>query len=328
MKWTTRYRRVEFAALTVTTLATGGCIEYRIEATLNPDGSGVRTEQMVVGRTDELSVRVSTEQFGQLMHVTERDGWTYSREVEDDDTLHVLRRETRVSDLAAWADLSGDVLMTASTAVGVEASVGHVSLRDVQFMNAVRVETGRSPAGSSFTYRETFYWENLMDAIIEYLALRFRATLDARYPDLSAEQRGEVVGLMRGGLWAAMDQGLFDAGGDEEEAIVSAFIDGTAEQAAKIVRRRYPDAEEEFFRNVLRQLYEDENDQLGTFLEEELPGVQLAANSEIVFRLNMPGRVIVSNAHERDGNTLVWEFGPADATTAPVEVFAESVVER
>jgi len=56
--------------------------------------------------------------------------------------------------------------------------------------------------------------------------------------------------------------------------------------------------------------------------------VELAINSEIVLRLNMPGRVTSSNAHDRDGGTLIWEFAPGDAVTAALEIVAESVVER
>jgi hypothetical protein len=40
----------------------------------------------------------------------------------------------------------------------------------------------------------------------------------------------------------------------------------------------------------------------------------------------MPGVVTDSNAHKREGSTLIWEFGPADALYTPVEIFAESVV--
>jgi hypothetical protein len=82
------------------------------------------------------------------------------------------------------------------------------------------------------------------------------------------------------------------------------------------------------FARLLRQVYDDEEDQLTEFLATRLPGVELAGNTEIVFRLNMPGRVTDSNAHEREGGTLIWKFSPGDAVTAPVEIFAESVMEQ
>ncbi|NIM49514.1 MAG: hypothetical protein GTO22_09710, partial [Gemmatimonadales bacterium] len=147
----------------------------------------------------------------------------------------------------SWAGLSGGVRISGATSVGARSSVGHVSLGDVHFLNAVRVETGHVDEGSSFTYRETFYWENLNDAIIEHLLVYVRNTLDAQYPGLASEQRGEIIGLVRGGLWAAVDRGLFDASGDRQEEIVSAFVERTAEQAQKVVRQRYPGADEEFF---------------------------------------------------------------------------------
>lgn len=326
MKWIHGYSGVRTAAFAFALLGLSGCIVYRLETTLNPDGSGVRHEEMMVEETEELEW-VSPGDFQALMHVTESEGWSYERETEEDDTVHVFRRETRVRDLASWASLSGALHISGATTVGARSSVGHVSLGDVHFLNIVRVETGHVAEGSSFTYRETFYWENLNDAMIEHLLTHVRNTLGAQYPGLNSEQRGEIIGLVRGGLWAAVDRGLFDASGDRQEEIVSAFVKRTAEQAQRVVRQRYPEVDEEFFENMLRQVYEDE-DRLVAFIEGQLPGVQLAANTEIVFRLNMPGRVTTSNAHDRDGTTLVWEFGPGDATTTPIEIFAESVVER
>ncbi len=52
----------------------------------------------------------------------------------------------------------------------------------------------------------------------------------------------------------------------------------------------------------------------------------MAGSTEIHFRLTMPGRIITSNADERDGGTLIWKLSPIDALVDPVEIFAESVV--
>lgn len=326
MKWIHGYSGVRIATFAFALYGLGGCIEYQLETTLYPDGSGVRYEEMMVEQTEELEW-VSPDEFQTLMHVTGSEGWSYELQTEEDDTVQVFRRGTRVKDLASWAALSGALHISGATTVGARSSLAHVSLGDVHFLNIVRVETGHVAGGSSFTYRETFYWENLNDAMIEHLLTDVRNTLDAQYPGLTSEQRGEIIGLVRGGLWAAVDRGLFDASGDRQEEIVSAFVKRTAEQAQRVVRQRYPEVDEEFFENMLRQVYEDE-DRLMAFIEGQLPGVQLAASTEIVFRLNMPGRVTTSNAHGRDGTTLVWEFAPGDATTTPIEIFAESVVER
>ncbi len=328
MKWIDRCQRVYVAALAMALPLLAGCIEYRIEATMNADGSGVRHEEMIVDDDEDAGIDMSRADFAALMSVTEKHRWTYREQVEDDDTVHVFRRETRIRDIASWADVSDDVHIAGATGASAASNVGHISLGDVHFRNSVRVETGRVAEGTSFTYRETFYWDNLPDVLIEYFAQSFVHTMDARYPDLTSEQRGELLGLVRGGLWSATDQGLLEAGDDEEEALVSAFSRRTGIQAARIVRQSYPAADEEFFENLLRELYEDDEDRLDDFIERKLPGVQLAINCAIVFRLNMPGRVTASNAHNREGDTLIWEFGPGDAATAPLEIIAESIVRK
>jgi hypothetical protein len=339
MKWNNRIIRNSVAALTIQALGLSGCMQYTIETTLNADGSGVRHEELMVEEVEvdveghEAGFSIASGDFADLMHVRESDRWSYTLSLEDEDTIHVFRRETRVTDLASWADLSGDVHIAGATTADARTRVGHIELGDVQLRNTVRVQTGAVTEGVSFVYREAFYWDNLLDALVEWFVGYVSSTVDAQYPDLTAEERGEITGFVKGGLWSAIDQGLLDSGGDEEERFVSAFIDRAAEQSMKIIRRRYPDGDVESFKNMLRQIYEDEDDKLGSFIEARLPGVQLATATEIIYRLNMPGRVTASNAHDRDGTTLVWEFGlvwegAGDAVTAPLEIFAESVVDR
>lgn len=319
--------RGQIAALTVTLLGLSGCVEYTIETTLNADGSGVRREEMVVDENEGEWVDVSYAEFGELMFVTGRHGWTHREEVRDGDTVHIFQREKALPDFASWVGLSGDVQIAGATAAAASTSVGRVSLGVVHFRNAARVETGQAAEYTTLTYRETFYWEGLPDVLVEFFVQTFADTMDARYPDLASGERGEIIGLVRGGLWSTVDQGILDADDEEEKRLYTAFIDRTAPQAAEIARRSYPDAGEESFRGMLQRLYDDD-EPLERFMDEKLPGLALAINTSFTFRLNMPGRVTNSNAHERDGDTLVWEFGPGDAGSTPVEIFAESVVRR
>ena len=82
--------------------------------------------------------------------------------------------------------------------------------------------------------------------------------------------------------------------------------------------------EEGPIRRELEDLFEDDSVTMQVFLDELVPGLTLSLNTSIIFRLNMPGRVMDSNAHETDGTTLVWEFSPNDAIQAPIEIYAES----
>lgn len=319
--------RVLVTALTVTLSGLGGCVEYTIETIVNVDGSGVRREEMIVDESEGTYAEVSNVEFGELMFVSESERWTHREEVRDGDTVHVFRRETRVADLDGWGAISDDVRIAGATRAGAHSSVGRISLGDVQFRNAVRVETSQAAELTTFTYRESFYWENLATAVVEFFVQVFAEKIDARYADLSSGERGEIVGLVRGGLLSAVDQGLLDADSGEEERLYSAFVDRTAPQAARVARQSYPAVDEERFRELLREVYDDD-EQFEELLGQKLPGLELAINTAIIFRLNMPGRVTNSNAHDRDGDTLVWEFGPGDAGSAPVEIFAQSVVRR
>jgi len=323
-----RYRPAFLTGLAACVLGLGGCVEYRIETTVNADGSGSRQERMIVAESkDDADNSVSPADFGYLMFVTEDFRWTHRREVDEGDTVDVFLRETQVRGRDAWSDLSGTVHIAGTTGSAAETRVGNVRLGDVHFRNKVRVETGRVTEGASFTYRETFYWDNLAEALVEYVVQRYTNAVMARYGDLNAAQRGEMVAAVSGAIWYGVGQGLFDASGDREAELVSAIANRMANRAVEIVRRRYPDAREEFFAALLKEIYDDD-EKFESFIRERLPGVNLAINSEITFRLTMPGRVTTSNAHDRDGNTLVWEFAPGDALTAPLEIVAESVVER
>ncbi len=328
MNWNDEYRRALRAVLVVPLIGLGGCIEYTVEATLEADGSGNRVERMVVADADDTDFVVSSEDFLQLMHVTENDGWTHSVEMDEEDTVDVFRRETQVRNLASWTETSGDIHIAGATIANSGSSIRHFRLGDVHFRNSVMVESGQGPEGRTFTYRETFYWDKLLDALVEGFLVSFESMLDRDYPDLSSGERGELTGLVRGGLWALVDQGVLDADSDREDELISAYVDRTTRQGMPILRQRYPDAEAHTFATLLEELYDDQDDQLDTFIEEKLPGVQLAGNTEIIFRLNMPGRISDENADDRDGATLVWKFSPWDAVQTPVEVFAQSVVER
>jgi hypothetical protein len=327
MKRMSTHKRLDVVVAIASLFWLGGCVEYTIETTLNADGSGERQEEMVVDEGEDVGADVSYSDFAYVMRVSEQYRWSYRIEVRDEDSVHVLQRRTQLEDFTSWNDLSDDVRIAGAASVDAGTEVGRLALGDVQFRNKVSVETGQVGEYTSFTYRESFYWENLLDILVESYVQFFTRTIDASFPDLAGQQRGELLGLVRGGLWSAVDQGVLDADDEKEERLASAFVRRMAPQAAQIVHESYPEADDEYFEDVFWELWNNE-EPLGEFIEQKLPGVDMAINTEIIFRLNMPGRVTTSNSHDRDGTTLIWKFSPADAAGAPVEVFAESVVGR
>jgi hypothetical protein len=305
-------------------LVFSACTEYTIETTVNADGSGVRVEKLEVG--DVPDVKVSREDFPSLMYVGEGERWSYAEVVVDGDTVHGFHRRTLVDDLSSWSRLSDRVRIAGAVPAKARARIGYVTLGNVQFHNAVRVRRAADSDGTtSFTYRETFTWTQGVDAVGEFFMRELEQALTSRYPRLSPGERGEIVGFARARFWAAVEEGLLSGDADEDQLLAEA-VDRTAEQAVKIVRLYDPRETEEALVEVLSQALGGGEDQLEALLEDELPGLNLAFNSDIIFRLNMPGRVTDSNAHKRDGTTLIWEFGPAEALQTPIEIYAESVV--
>lgn len=317
-------RLFRLAALTAVAGGLAGCVDYTVENTVNPDGTGVRVEHMEIGRNSGFDL--SEADFRVLTGVTESRGWTSSLKVDrSDDTTWVVDRRSDMRRLEAWSQPAERVVFHGTTPDKADERIGYVRLGDVKFRSSIQVAVSRRSDGTSLvTYRESFLWDQAADAIVEFLLKDLGATLAARYPRLTEAERGAILGFARARIWVAGDEGLF-FGENENEAIARA-AERTAEQAVKIVRVRYPAAESEPLRQIVSDLLNSKGDQLVTLLEEWLPGVNLGINTDMVVRVTLPGTVITTNAAERDGNTLEWSFGPMENITSPVEIFAEAVV--
>jgi hypothetical protein len=256
-------------------------------------------------------------------------GWSHRAEVDDKrDTVHVFQRETAVHDLPGWSGLGGKVRIQAAPSSQARSRLGYVTLGEVRFTSTVRVSAASVSDGSTaFVYREAFAWNQGADVLVEGMLQRLQARLETSYPALSARERGEILGVARAGLWEAAEEGLFGDDADQDVLLARA-AERTLRLAARIVRVRYPRVSDASLREVLSpDAFGSDEDILG-LLESTLQGMNLALNTEIRFRLLMPGRVSATNAERREGDTLVWEFNPLDALATPVEIHAESVVAR
>jgi len=319
----TRRRRTLLTVLALG-FAPAACTDYIVETTVNPDGSGVREERVEVGESED--VKVTREQYLDLMHLSGDEGWSRSRGVNaNGDSVHVFRRRQAVSSLGSWSDVSGTVRIDAAEAERSGERLGYVRLGQVRFRNAVQVGRGETSDGTTtVSYRETFSWDRGSDALVEFLVSRFDAGLAARYPRLTPEERGQLLGSFRARIWMAMADGLLSDDSDDD-AMLDEVARDVAVAGAGLLATRYPDAGAEDLRATVRRTFEDDELEGITRL---LPGLDLSFNANIVVRLNLPGDVTDSNAHRVEGKTLVWEFGAADALESPIELRAESVVTR
>jgi hypothetical protein len=319
------FRSFTGLGLCLLTLGPSACTDYLIETTLNPDGTGLRVERIEVGENED--VEASAADYPLVMHTTPAEGWAHSVRVDSDgDTVQVFDRRLPVTDLTFWSHLSERFKIDGTTPARAGTRLGYVTLGEVRLRNAVRVGRGEVSDGTTtFSYRETFTWTRAVDALVEFFMADLEKELAARYPLLSQEERGEMVGFARARYWVALEEGLLGDDSDEDQLLTEAAR-RTAEQAVKAVRVRYPKVEVGELQGLFRDVLLDDDRFLA--LTRELPGLDLAFNAHVVFRLNLPGTVTDSNAHKRDGGTLVWEFGPADALMAPVEIYAESMMKR
>ncbi len=331
MKCIDRIRRGFAGALVLPLALLGGCMEYEVETQLNADGSGMRSERLVLDETDDSDLALRPEAFKGLMHVREKDGWSYKKEADEDgDEINVFTRRTPIRGWQTWSELSRRIHIAAAAGARAGFRAGDPEYADVGFYNAVQVESGQGAEGRTITFRERFYWENLAGVLVDYELRGFRQSLQRRYPQLAPDRRGELVGLARGAVWATAQQGRWDMSESERVSTFAPLVEHLSAEAARIVDARQPAASEDFFAAEFQRLLMEEEDEeeFESVLEQKLPGAVLAGNTLLVVRLKMPGRVLEANAHERDDGTLVWEFSPWEAVIVPVEVYAESRVDE
>jgi len=329
MSWNTSIKKTGTAMLLGISLVTGGCIEYDLETTLLPDGSGTREVRVEVRDAENNGdLGLSDTDFRTLMGVEAGAGWSRDTSLDSSgDTTHLFTRTEKIGGLASWSDLNGGIRIRGALPARSAEGLGYLRLGQVEFSNQVLVGTSRKSDGSAaFEYMETFGWEKGVEAILEIMLEEVEAALEGSYPALSERAHGEVMGIARARFQGAMEAGVFDDD-DQWESLWSQAMERTAAQAIHVVKGDYPDESEEGLRSRIDIFSGDLQEGLDDTFVSTLPGLNLSFNAEITFRLTMPGQVTSTNAHERDGQVLVWEFSPGDALTSPVVLVAESVLD-
>lgn len=320
-----RSRILGTVASAVALLGATGCLDYTIETTLQADGTGVRVERMEVKRNDDFSLPVAD---FRAVTLSQGRGWTEATRVDaDGDTTWVLERRTDLRRLGEWSDPARRPLILGVLPSRADERMGYVRLGDVVFRSSTQVGiTRRSDGTSVVSYRESFLWDQAADVIVEFVLAGADKALRDRYPRLTEVERGTVLGFARARLWVAGEEGLFTSE-NEEEAIARA-AETTAEHAEKVVRARYPEVTTEALRELFAAVMALEGEELERLFEDRLPGLNLGFNTQVVFRLTLPGTVTATNGARVEGGVLEWTFSPLDRLTEPVEVFAEAVVAR
>lgn len=315
------------ALMAFAVLGLAGCTDYGIVTTVDPDGGGTRIETVRV-TADGDGPSMSPERYVYLLGLGEDRGWTHRVEVEDD-TTHVFERTRRVANARDWDRLNRSVLLHGTTVEQADERVGRVRLGDVEFSNVIRVSgfSAKPGAGDTVTYRESFSWRNGAAAFAEAMAVGVPERIAQDYPRVTSEQKAELAGLVRAGMWSAIETGLLDSESEtDQDALFERFISRTAELSAEAMRSSYPSVRAPDVEALIRDAVEDDDGVLGRLFEERLPGLDLAGTLSLEIRLVAPGRILESNAERVAGDTLVWELDAWDALAKPVESVATFVV--
>jgi len=320
----TRARARTAAVLACATLAlVAGCRRLEMDVTVDREGGGERRLTMTVEERDASPGAPTETQARELLGVTEARGWRagVAEKTGDDGrtrSLTTYTRTWRAGSLRDWSAASGDICMKAAPAGAPRASV--------QLANRVEVETGRGTGVDTWTYRETFAWSGLLEALVAVAADGYRDAVASAYPFLDATELAELRGLARGAFTVGMRAGGGGKDGDEmdEEMVIAALAD----ESATIVARARPGAATGRLQEIATAVVKDQDDAIGDFMDRELPGVALAGETAIVLTVRLPGRIVETNGQVADDGSVRWEFGGGDPLGRPQVCWARSEVAK
>jgi hypothetical protein len=318
-------RSLLLIALGCLLLGVGGCFSYKIAVTVAPDGSGQRQQRLDGVNNLTEGEDISVAQLQQLYGLNEKAGWQpfydeneAGSEEGEESQIKGFQRTIDVADLAAWQERRGDATICV-------AYPGQVN-ENVKLVNRISLEIGQSPRGHTYTYRETYLWFGLSEVLIDYLVGRLLEVMDSIYPELDSAAKAELRGLGIG-LFTAI--WLPAQGRGEEDDSIDRLIITLGPAAARIVQRQYPDATSEQIITAIEELAAGDDDDMERFTEEYLPGLKYAAWTQFQLEVQMPGRIVESNAHDSEGSLASWEFdGLGSCLAAPFEIFVRSELEE
>jgi hypothetical protein len=311
MMLTSRIHAGLWLMMSVGLLTAAGCKTYEIDVALQPDGGGSRTVTLQIEKNQENSDYIPPDTVCALFSLDVAKGWEPLH--DEQGTLTGYQRRVQVADAAAWHRQGGDVRILGN--LDGQSSV------PVHFTSSITVETGQDATGRSITYRESFTWEGVKQVIIDFVAERFRKDMTRQF--LSAAAQTELRGLMAGHL-AMIWPRLVDS--DDSEAELQSLIHSLTPYAEGVVRRERPQADLSPIAGVVNAAGEDDDNQLEAFITEKYPGIDQGFSTNIELRVEMPGRIIDSNADSTDGAAAVWEFSPTDVLKGPADIYVRSLV--
>lgn len=302
-------------------LAAGCKVQFEAETRVQPDGSAIRVSRYVAQQPSEK------EELVERHRLLEGGGWRETkRRVFDRDTQQDVERRVSVYEVtrrtAPAEPLPSDYVRRgrspgamAQNAVAVSRHPAwwgaryeyRESFRDVaSFARAAAVlEAGCTRAIEAFCVSVRERWTEPLDV------LQLRHQLEAKYRPLLTQVTANF-GISRAWHAAHADSQAALGAQFEDEAIL-AFLTSLGPTFAPGQDERWHDVAAAALADVWETLTRDD-DQTSIERIEQAFGVHADLFQEFQFQLRarLPGRVIATNATQRIGHDLAWEFHAGD----------------
>ncbi len=302
--------------LTVNLLLSAGCKQYKIEVTMNEDGSGMRTVQLSTPTIGEDNLEIGLDEFRSLFGLSEKRGWSMQRVLKETEEgeerdKYIFTLDSKAKRISSWQAMSGDIEIRGTLEKG--------PLADVSFYNEIEVER---IDGGILTYRETLTWNRLKESVIDMTIALFRNNMAQEYPFLS-QQELDMLAYFTAGIVSIAWYGEEVA---EDQISDEMYETSAAVYIEHIIRKNHPDEDLSNILSVVKRTFDDEYEtQFDNFLKEKLPGAYLAGHTAISFMVTMPGEIVETNAQHVEGNTAIWKHDVTMvAFNHPVELFVKA----
>ena len=297
-------------------LLSSGCKQYKVEVTVNEDGSGSRIIQLSTTTIGEGDLEVGLDEFRALFGLDEKRGWKMKREVKKTEEggnpdKYIFTLDRSIKGISSWQATSGDL--------DVRGTLDKGPLEDVSFHNEIEVERGD---GNTITYRETLTWNELKEKAVDINATFFAGRLAQEYPFLSKEDQDEIRSFLAGMItvaWYAEEVA-------DEKMKDELYTQAARDYIAYLIKEKYPDKDISGLGETLDRIMKEEGEEyLDRILQEKLPGVYLTGHTSIAFMVTMPGKILDTNAPNVEGNTAIWKYDlMLVAFNHPVELYVKS----
>lgn len=288
-----KLRYIAAAGLLVLAL-TAGCNEYKVETTVRDDGGGRRKMVFTMDPAKDEMLEFDEEGMALLFGIGPHGKWEMQTLA---DGKKSFRFENSVDGVDDWSKLDGSI--------SVRGTLEENGYTGVFFSNTVSLETGRTPGGSSYTYREGFRWTGLIETVVDFQADAYAKRMKKDFPHLNDEAIAELRGVMAGHLLAGVRFLDIWNDGDGNIPLIAHSVGVAAEAIVKEAGRKVL---VEHIYEVARIFVGDEESILEGFLEKNLPGVAFAALTDVKIRLMMPGKVVETNGRILDDGSVEWKM--------------------